>query len=261
MGYIDFFTEMVYNSMIKQAYLLKLKNRRNITMIAPGQGMGEYCVDVVMCIDATGSMSPIIDEVKNNAISFYEKFVESMEENDKDVETLRVKVIAFRDYGYDAEPMEESPFFTLPDDNEAFREFVNSIEAKGGGDIPENALEAIAFALKSDWTTSGSKRRHVVLVFSDAPALPLGERANSDLYPEGMPANIAELGAWWEGTDQMLVSNYQPKAGRLVAFVPNAEPWTELQAWNRYWPAFSPAGTGLSDVDVQSAIDLVVGSF
>ena len=57
-------------------------------MIAPGQGMGEYCVDVVMCIDATGSMSPIIDEVKNNAISFYEKFVESMEENDKDVETL-----------------------------------------------------------------------------------------------------------------------------------------------------------------------------
>ena len=32
-----------------------------------GQGMGEYCVDIVMCIDATGSMAPIIDEVKNNA--------------------------------------------------------------------------------------------------------------------------------------------------------------------------------------------------
>ena len=44
-----------------------------------GQGMGEYCVDIVMCIDATASTSPIIDEVKNNAISFYQRFIEAME--------------------------------------------------------------------------------------------------------------------------------------------------------------------------------------
>ena len=226
-----------------------------------GQGMGEYCVDIVMCIDATGSMAPIIDEVKKNAISFYEKFIESMEENDKEVETLRIKVIAFRDYGCDQDPMVESEFFKLPEQNDDFRRFVDNIEAKGGGDIPENALEAIALALKSDWTTDGSKRRHVILVFSDAPALPLGARAGSSGYPSGMPDDIAQLGAWWEATDQTLGSNYQAKAGRLVAFVPNAEPWTELQAWNRYWPAFSPAGTGLPDVDIQSAIDLVVGSF
>ena len=226
-----------------------------------GQGMGEYCVDIVMCIDATGSMAPIIDEVKGNAISFYQRFVDAMEENDKEVEKLRIKVIAFRDYGYDDEPMVQSEFFNLPAQNEEFKSFVNSIEAKGGGDSPENALEAIALALKSNWTTSGSKRRHVILVFSDAPALPLGERASSASYPSGLPTDIAQLGAWWEGTDQTLGSTYQAKAGRLVAFVPNAEPWTELQAWNRYWPAFSPAGTGLSDVDIQSAIDLMVGSF
>ena len=76
-----------------------------------------------------------------------------------------------------------------------------------------------------------------------------------------MPRDLAELGAWWEGTDQSLDSTYQVNAGRLVAFVPNAAPWTEMQAWNRYWPAFSNAGTGLSDVDMQSAIDLLVGSF
>ena len=80
-------------------------------------------------------------------------------------------------------------------------------------------------------------------------------------YRERVTKTIAQLGAWWEGTDQSLGSTYQPRAGRLVAFVPNAEPWTELQAWNRYWPAFSPAGTGLPDVDIQSAIDLMVGSF
>jgi len=229
--------------------------------IIAGQGMGEYCVDIVMCIDATGSMAPIINEVKDNAMSFYQRFIDSMEENDKDVAELRIKVIVFRDYICDSEPMVESSFFTLPEQNSAFRSFVSSIEACGGGDGPENALEAIALALKSKWTTSGSKRRHAILVFSDAPALALGERAECPNYPSGLPTDIAQLGAWWEGTDQTLGSTYQAKAGRLVAFVPNAEPWTELQAWNRYWPAFSPAGTGLPDVDIQSAIDLMVGSF
>ncbi len=229
--------------------------------MAGQQGMGDYNVDIVMCIDATGSMTPIIDEVKKNAISFYQKFVDAMEENDKDVAQLRIKVIVFRDYGNDDEPMVESPFYTLPDQSDDFNHFISNIKATGGGDIPENALEAIALALKSDWTTGGSKRRHAILVFTDAPALPLGARANSPAYPSGLPTDIAQLGAWWEGTNQTLESTYQPKAGRLVAFVPNAEPWTELQAWNRYWPAFSPAGTGLADVDIQSAIDLMVGSF
>ncbi len=226
-----------------------------------GQGVGDYNVDIVMCIDATGSMSPIIDTVKGNALSFYQRFVEAMEENDKSVEQLRVKVIVFRDYGCDDQPMVESEFYTLPEQTDAFKNFVNAIEASGGGDGPENALEAIALALKSNWTTEGSKRRHAVLVFSDAPALQFSERASCSNYPAGMPTDLAQLGAWWEGTDQTLGSTYQPKAGRLVAFVPNAEPWTVMQAWNRYWPAFSPAGTGLDDVDIQSAIDLLVGSF
>ncbi len=226
-----------------------------------GQQMGEYYVDIVMCIDATGSMAPIIEEVKSNAMSFYQRFLDAMEENDKEVAQLRIKVISFRDYGCDDQPMTESQFFTLPDQTDEFKACVSAIEARGGGDGPENALEAIALALKSDWTTGGSRRRHAILMFSDAPALPLGARASAASYPAGMPADIAQLGAWWECTDQTLSSTYQAKAGRLIAFVPNAEPWTEITTWNRYWPAFSPAGTGLEDVDIQSAIDLMVGSF
>ena len=225
------------------------------------QGMGEYNVDIVMCIDGTRSMYPIIDEVKANALSIYQKFVDQMEENDKDVSQLRIKVIVFRDYGCDDEPMVESQFYTLPEQNDEFRSFVNSIEAKGGGDLPENSLEAIALALKSDWTsTPGVKKRHTILVFSDAAALPLGERAGSPLYPAGMPTSLEQLGAWWHGSDQSLGSSYNPEYGRLVAFVPNAEPWTDMQVWNRYWAAFSPAGTGLKDVDIQAVLDLLVGS-
>lgn len=226
-----------------------------------GQGMGEYCVDIVMCIDGTGSMAPIINEVKNNAMSFYQKLLDAMEESGKRVSELRVKVIVFRDYICDTEPMVESEFFTLPEQNTAFKDFVMGIEACGGGDGPENALEAVAAALRSPWTTAGKRRRHVVLVFSDAPALALGERADCPGYPRDLPKSIAELGAWWENTDQMFTGTYSARAGRLIAFVPNASPWTEITTWNRYWPAFSPAGLGLEDVDIQAVIDLLVGSF
>ena len=45
---------------------------------AIGQGL-DYNVDIVMCIDATGSMASIIEDVKSNALSFYQKFVDEME--------------------------------------------------------------------------------------------------------------------------------------------------------------------------------------
>ena len=143
--------------------------------------MGSYSVDIVMCIDATGSMSHILNEVKANALSFYQKFVDAMEEADKGVDQLRIKGIAFRDYGYDDQPMVESKFFVLPEQGEEFKAFVEGIEAKGGGDTPENALEALTLALKSDWTTEGSKRRHAVLMFTDAPALAFDKRAGAIL--------------------------------------------------------------------------------
>ena len=226
-----------------------------------GQYVGGYNVDIVMCIDGTGSMSPIIEEVKRNALSFHGRFVETMEENGKQVGQLRVKVIVFRDFICDSEPMTESPFFDLPSENTAFQSFVDRIEACGGGDTPENALEAIALALKSRWTTGGSRRRHCVLVFSDAPALALGERADCPNYPAGLPKTLAGLGDWWTGADQYFSGTYQPKAGRLVAFVPKSESWTRLETWARYWPVYSSAGTGLPEVDIQSVLELMVGSF
>lgn len=219
-----------------------------------------YCVDIVMCIDITGSMKPFITEVKRNALSIHQKIVESMREEDKELKELRIKIIAFGDYGADDEPMKESKFFTLPIQNASFELFVNDLSIGWGGDTPENALEAIALALKSNWTTRGTNRRHIVIVFSDAGALELQSRASSPLYPTGMPANLDELRSWWEGTGE-LDSTYQPSAGRLVVFAPDTSPWNEMQIWNNYLPAFSDAGTGLSAVTIQSVIDFMVEAF
>lgn len=225
-----------------------------------GQGGGEYCVDIVMCIDATGSMAPIINEVKNNALSLYEKFLDGMEIEGKSVSSLRVKIIAFRDYICDSVPMLESNFFDLPMQSKALEDFLANIEACGGGDNPECAFEAIAHALNSDWTTGGNKRRHVVVVFSDAPALRLGERVDCPGYPTGLPTTMSTLSAWWEGTTQEFYSTYQKKAGRLIAFVPNDESWVQLEAWNRFTPSYT-GGRGCNDIDMMTIIDTIVGSF
>ena len=73
-----------------------------------------YNVDMCFCIDATGSMGPVINTVKQNALSFYKDVVAVMEKKQKTINSMRVKVIIFRDYVADEEPMLMTKFFQLP---------------------------------------------------------------------------------------------------------------------------------------------------
>lgn len=220
-----------------------------------GQGM-DYNVDIVMCIDGTGSMSPIIEQVKANALSFYQKFVDEMEKQDppKSVEQLRIKVIVFRDFKCDSEPLLESRFFKLDDEKTEFSDFVNSIVAEGGGDVSENALEALALAMKSDWVRTGTKRRHVIMLYTDAPALAFEDRASEPGYPSDMPKNFAELREWWEGQEMELSSK------RLLIFAPDANPWSDMVDWSNIFHTPSRAGTGCDDTDINTCIHLLVQS-
>ena len=222
-----------------------------------GQQGFSYKVEIVMCIDATGSMGKIIDKVKKNALMIYHKFMDEMNSKGKRADWVRIKVIAFRDYGYDDVPMQESKFFNLPDENEEFESFVRNIKAEGGGDPPENALEAIATAIKSDWVATGVKKRQVILVFTDAAALEFNERSDYAGYPSGMPKDLAELGEWWAGITK--IGTYDKKAGRLVVFAPPLFPWNTL-SWNRYWYSPVKSDGGLDEIEIDTAIRLLVSS-
>ena len=224
--------------------------------------VGAYNVDIVLCIDATASMGSIIEMTKEKALSIYPALQDEMSSNQKNIGALRVKVITFRDYGVDTEAMVESPFYVLPDQADDLQSFVNGITVSGGGDGPENALEAISLALKSDWTTEGSKRRHVVMVFTDNEALQLGERAGFPNYPAGMPKDLKELASWWEKTDQYFTGTFEAAAGRLVVLAPNVYPWrdTEIGCWNRVVLEECEAGKGLSDTSFEEIISFLTAS-
>lgn len=219
-----------------------------------------YTVDMVFCIDATGSMSPIIDIVKKNALNFYDDVTESMKKKGKIVDKLRVRVIAYRDYMADGkEAMLTTDFFDLPDDKEDFRKCVESIRAKGGGDEPEDGYEALAYAIKSPWNTEGKKRRQVIVLWTDATTHDLGYGSKSPFYPKNMASNMAELSEWWG--DRQTNGFVDRQAKRLLLYAPDCVSWNLISDnWDNVIHYPSEAGNGLKNVEYREILNTIVNS-
>ena len=222
--------------------------------------MRSYHTDFVLCVDATGSMASTLRGVTDLLKTFPEEILSAYEEVDRTIEKLRIKVIVFRDFAINgAEALVETKFFEMPEERDEYVAFLDGIEAKGESPLQgANALEAIARAIQSDWTTEGRFKRHAICVFTDTYAYPLQKRAKCPGYPEGMPADLGELGAFWEGMVDFDCS-FRAQSGRLIVFAPGVEPWLEMQAWNRYWHAISREGEIVSEMDLCCVKDLVVG--
>ena len=217
-----------------------------------------YAVDIVFCIDVTGSMTPIIDAVKANALGFYDDVQANLTAKGKNVEQLRVRVIAFRDFVADGEAaLEESPFFTLPAERAGFSEFVNGLIAQGGGDAPESGLEAVSLAINSPWTSTGDRRRQVIVVWTDQPAQPLEPSVVPADLSSRVPADFSALTDVWEDEQGLMGSSSK----RLILFAPDGPGWSDISAvWENVVHHPSQAGGGLSDVDYGTIVDSIGNS-
>ncbi|MBO5007617.1 MAG: VWA domain-containing protein [Clostridia bacterium] len=219
-----------------------------------------YNVDMVFCIDCTGSMDNIIEIVKNNALNFYQDVTNAMEKKHKYISQLRVRVVAFRDYAADKDKaMMVTDFFKLPQEEKEFERCVHSLKAEGGGDDPEDGLEALAYAIKSKWDTQGMKKRQVIVVWTDAPTHPLGYGRNVENYPRNMAKDIKELSSWWSGSQQTgFVDN---NAKRLLLFAPDAPDWNVIsQNWDNVLHFPSEAGKGLANLEYEEIINTISNS-
>lgn len=154
------------------------------------------CIDIVFCVDGTGSMSPCIESVKNNARRFYLDFAKAMTDNGSDIDMMRIKMIVFRDYKSDGQQsMVQSPFFELPQEEAEFSAFLDGVRASGGCAEDANGLEALYLAMNSDFVT-GSKDRQVIVLFADTSAIPLGRRKGYSGYPAKMVNDDGLLETW-----------------------------------------------------------------
>lgn len=221
----------------------------------------EYGVDMVFCIDATASMRPFLDLVKENALHFYDDLTQYMNQKGKYIRQLRIRIIAFRDYLADADPMLVTPFFSLPEQAKDFSAVLHSIQPIGGGDPPEDGLEALGYAMKSKWDNSFQLSRHVIVVWTDDATHPLGYGKKAKTYPKKMAKNFQELSDWWGYGEYDAGTVMDQRAKRLVLFTPNLESWNTIRDnWNQVVHVESAASKGIRDVDYETMMNVVAES-
>lgn len=227
-------------------------------MAIPTSQAISYAVEIVFCIDQTGSMGPILEQVKTKALSFSDDLRVALDSKGKRIDALRVRVVAFRDFFFDPAAIVESEFFTLPEENEQYRAFVTGLSPQGGGDEPESGFEALALAIRSPWAKGASRNRQLVVVYTDASAHALDEAAGLARgdYPQGMPRNLDELTDLWEGGDHV-----DPLAKRLLIFAPDAAGWTDIgTSWSNAIHLVSEAGMGMAEQDYATILDSIANS-
>jgi hypothetical protein len=116
-------------------------------------------LDLVVCLDATESMVPYVDDIKKNLGPM-------LRERAALFDRFRVGVVLFKDYWPDEYITRKYPFTS---DIAAFERIVKGVSPSGGRDIPEAEFEALySAATEFDWSAD---ERLVVLV-TDAPPHP-----------------------------------------------------------------------------------------
>lgn len=143
-------------------------------------------IDLVIAIDATASMGPVIDTVKKTVEDILKKIAAFPH-----CASLRYSLIGYRDHD-EGQPYKNDNDYksdwviqhTVPftQNINDMLEGVKSLSPKGGGDLPEAVTDALATLLRMDWRKDAAK---CVILIGDAP--PHGVGYLSDKHPNGCP--------------------------------------------------------------------------
>lgn len=219
----------------------------------------ERNIDIVLCIDATSSMGPCIDNVRRNATKFYQDFTSTMiNQYDSEIDGLRVQVIVFRDLECDEDAIVKSEFFELPEDSDLFERYLSGIKPRGGGDFKESGLEALYTAMTTDWIAKGSNDRQVIVLFTDADAIDFKEKRDRTGYPN-ICGEGEFLAAWACALGNR--NKLQERCKRLVMFAPAGSVYQTLQGkLNRSQHSIVSPQKGMSDISFDDIIKLLCAS-
>lgn len=124
-----------------------------------GVGQGRP-VDIVFVLDVTESMQPYIDAVKQNIITF----AQDLQSNSRD---YRLGLVTFEDYVVSQYPDCNCPYRSKMTSNvHEFTDWVSGLHAGGGGDIPEDQLDALAYAASFPFRPEAEG---IIIIVTDAP--------------------------------------------------------------------------------------------
>lgn len=140
---------------------------------APKPPVNKPQVEVVFCLDTTGSMSGLIEGAKQKIWAICNQIAAGTP-----TPLLKVGLVAYRDRG-DAYVTQ---VFDLSDDLDAIHGHLRKFSAGGGGDTPESVNQALDDAVnKIKWSTD-KKTLRIIFLVGDAP--PHMDYADDVKYPD-----------------------------------------------------------------------------
>ena len=147
-------------------------------------------IDVVFVIDSTGSMADEIRTVKTHLI----KIVKDVQ-GGQPSPYLRIGVVAYRDHELEEKEYLYRQFDLTSDINRALG-FIEGIEARGGGDLPEAVADGLDVAInRMNWNNNVVQQNQIIsnypstkkLIFLIGDAAPHGEGSTDQSYIQGSP--------------------------------------------------------------------------
>lgn len=210
---VEFKADGYADSLISRLDVAKMYAKDSVIEIRMRPVNVPFNSDVVICVDNTGSMDPMLNAIKSNVLSFYSDISKYCSLNGKRVGDVRLKLIVFGDCIEG--PIHITKFYRLPEESGKLSDTANIIFNKSlGGN--EAALEALYFALSSDWELTGTRKRQVILMFTDEQPDNWGYTRGADYYPQNVPSSFKSVTALWERMDI--------RTKRLVLFEAEPDP-------------------------------------
>jgi Mg-chelatase subunit ChlD len=130
-------------------------------------------VEVVFCLDTTGSMGGLIEGAKQKIWSICNQIV-----GGKPAPDLKVGLVAYRDRGDEY----ITKVFDLTDDLDAIHGHIKGFQAQGGGDAPESVNQALDDAVNKIKWSADKKTLRIIFLVGDAP--PHMDYKDDVKYPE-----------------------------------------------------------------------------
>lgn len=162
-------------------------------------------LDVVVCLDATGSMGSAIDGVKRRIT----RLMEILREN---TPRVRVGIVAYRDLG-DEFVRRGQP---LTEDFSRVEDYLRGVQASGGGDTPEAIEEGLELAyarLAMGWD---DQAKRVVVLIGDAPPHDDKKSRCLDLARQAQKRGIATYAISVDGAVPAMKEIATSSGGRAV---------------------------------------------
>jgi len=135
-------------------------NTDNINCTLPVAATQKDAVDIMLVVDATGSMGDEIEYLKDELYDVLNRTEAQLSYAD-----LRYSAVFYRDYGSGDEYVTRPHEFTS-NKNEIVQ-FVTEQSADGGGDFPEAVDKALETAMQQQWSADAKAR--IMFLILDAP--------------------------------------------------------------------------------------------